>query len=83
MDEAPPGQDAIKIIPILNSSGIFTKLSKNQAINGCIISWARVPMIIDLGSLSISLKFESFSSNPMQNIRKIRIGIIINSEFIL
>lgn len=34
LDEAPPGQDAIKIIPILNSSGIFTKLSKNQAING-------------------------------------------------
>lgn len=40
-------------------------------------------MIIDLGSLSISLKFEIFSSNPMQNIRNIRIGIIINSEFIL
>lgn len=34
LDEAPPGQEAISIIPILNSSGIFTKLNKNQAISG-------------------------------------------------
>lgn len=83
LEEAPPGQEDIIIIPILNSSGISIKLSRNQAINGCIINWAMVPKIIEIGCFNISLKFFKLSSKPIQNIRNTNTGITINIEFIL
>lgn len=83
LDEAPPGQEAIIIIPILNSFGIFTKLSINHAIRGWITSWAKEPIIIDKGWLRISLKLDNFNSNPIQNIKNISTGITIKIEFIL
>jgi hypothetical protein len=82
LEEAPPGHDAIMIIPILNSFGISTKLSIIHAIKGCKTNCAKEPIIIERGCFKISLKLESFNSNPMQNIKKMSTGITIKIEFI-
>ena len=77
LEELPPGQQAISIIPMKYTGGNFKRQAKTKAITGRINNCPVIPMITARGLRATLVKESLFKSVPNRNIRTIRIGITI------
>ena len=77
LEELPPGQQAISIIPMKYTGGNFKRHAKTKAITGRINNCPVIPMITARGLRATLVKESLFKSVPNRNIRTIRIGITI------
>lgn len=81
LEELPPGQHAISIIPMKYIGGNFRIYANKKAMTGNTISWPIIPIMTARGLRATFVKDSLFKSVPNKNIRTIRMGITIQIIF--
>lgn len=77
LEELPPGQQAMSIMPIKYTGGNFRSKAKINAIIGNNTNWPVIPTTTARGLRATFVNDSLFKSVPNKNIRTIRMGITI------